>query len=110
MGSNHICKNKESVEVFSDLVVCNGHHWKPNIPKYSGNFNGSFIHSHNYKKAFPFTNKNVLVIGGGNSACDVAVVELAKPLSWRRGYRIIPKFFMGNPQMFLHPICRFNFN
>ena len=96
-----ICKNKESVEVFSDLVVCNGHHWKPNIPKYSGNFNGSFIHSHNYKKAFPFTNKNVLVIGGGNSACDVAVetsrVSNKTFLSWRRGYRIIPKFFMGKP-------------
>ena len=96
-----ICKNKESVEVFSDLVVCNGHHWKPNIPNYSGNFNGSFIHSHNYKKAFPFTNKNVLVIGGGNSACDVAVetsrVSNKTFLSWRRGYRIIPKFFMGKP-------------
>lgn len=96
-----ICENKESVEVFSDLVVCNGHHWKPNIPKYSGNFNGSFIHSHNYKKAFPFTNKNVLVIGGGNSACDVAVetsrVSNKTFLSWRRGYRIIPKFFMGKP-------------
>ena len=96
-----ICKNKESVEVFSDLVVCNGHHWKPNIPNYSGNFNGSFIHSHNYKKAFPFTNKNVLVIGGGNSACDVAVetsrVSNKTFLSWRRGYIIIPKFFMGKP-------------
>lgn len=96
-----ICKNKESVEVFSDLVVCNGHHWKPNIPNYSGNFNGSFIHSHNYKKAFPFTNKNVLVIGGCNSACDVAVetsrVSNKTFLSWRRGYRIIPKFFMGKP-------------
>jgi len=96
-----ICNNKESVEVFSDLVVCNGHHWKPNIPKYSGNFNGSFIHSHNYKKAFPFTNKNVLVIGGGNSACDVAVetsrVSNKTFLSWRRGYRVIPKFFMGKP-------------
>jgi len=94
-------KNKESVEVFSDLVVCNGHHWKPNVPKYSGNFNGSLIHSHNYKKASPFINKNVLVIGGGNSACDVAVetsrVSNKTFLSWRRGYRIIPKFFMGKP-------------
>ena len=94
-------KNKESVEVFSDLVVCNGHHWKPSVPKYSGNFNGSLIHSHNYKKASPFINKNVLVIGGGNSACDVAVetsrVSNKTFLSWRRGYRIIPKFFMGKP-------------
>mgnify|MGYP003326734442 CR=1 FL=1 len=83
------------------MVVCNGHHWQPNIPKYKGNFEGVFIHSHKYKKASPFKNKKVLVIGGGNSACDVAVetsrVSKNTSISWRRGYRIIPKFFMGLP-------------
>ena len=95
------CNNVENTETFSDLVVCNGHHWQPNIPKYKGNFEGVFIHSHKYKKASPFKNKKVLVIGGGNSACDVAVetsrVSKNTSISWRRGYRIIPKFFMGLP-------------
>lgn len=63
----------ERKETFTDLVVCNGHHSVPRIPKYPGNFSGEFIHSHGYKKAAPFANKKVLVIGGGNSACDVAV-------------------------------------
>ena len=89
------------VEQFTHLVVCNGHHWKPRFPEYPGEFTGEFIHSHNFKKAAPFTGKRVLVIGGGNSACDVAVetsrVSQKTAISWRRGYRIVPKFFFGKP-------------
>ena len=90
-----------STEIFTDLVVCNGHHWQPRFPDYPGTFTGKFIHSHQYKKAEPFRGKRVLVIGGGNSACDVAVetsrVTSKTSLSWRRGYRIIPKFLFGKP-------------
>jgi len=88
-------------EQFSHLVVCNGHHWKPRMPEYPGEFGGEFIHSHHFKKAAPFAGKKVLVIGGGNSACDVAVetsrVSEKTAISWRRGYRIVPKFFFGQP-------------
>jgi hypothetical protein len=89
------------VEQFTHLVVCNGHHWRPRFPEYPGIFTGEFIHSHNFKKAAPFAGKRVLVIGGGNSACDVAVetsrVSQKTAISWRRGYRIVPKFFFGKP-------------
>ena len=41
------------------------------------------------------------MIGGGNSACDVAVetsrVTARTTISMRRGYRIIPKFLFGKP-------------
>jgi hypothetical protein len=88
-------------ETFTDLVVCNGHHWNPRWPQYPGEFTGEFLHSHTFKKAEPFKDKRVLVIGGGNSACDVAVetsrVSKMTAISWRRGYRIIPKFFFGQP-------------
>ena len=88
-------------EEFTDLVVCNGHHWNPRWPNYPGEFKGEFLHSHSFKKAEPFKDKKVLVIGGGNSACDVAVetsrVSKMTAISWRRGYRIIPKFFFGQP-------------
>ncbi|MFD2565349.1 flavin-containing monooxygenase [Aquimarina rubra] len=92
---------KERTEAFTDLVVCNGHHSVPRMPKYPGCFSGKFMHSHTYKKAAPFVDKRVLVIGGGNSACDIAVetsrVSQKTAISWRRGYRIIPKFFFGLP-------------
>lgn len=91
----------ENTEVFSHLVVCNGHHWKPRLPQYPGNFTGKFIHSHEFKHAKSFAGQRVLVIGGGNSACDVAVetsrVSSKTMISWRRGYRIVPKFLFGKP-------------
>jgi hypothetical protein len=86
---------------FDALAVCNGHHWLPRMPEYPGSFEGEYIHSHDVKRFAPFTGKRVLVIGGGNSACDVAVessrVAASVDLSWRRGYWIVPKFMMGKP-------------
>jgi hypothetical protein len=88
-------------ETFDALAVCNGHHWQPRMPEYPGNFEGDFIHSHAVKRFSAFAGKRVLVIGGGNSACDVAVessrVAASVDMSWRRGYWIAPKFMMGKP-------------
>ena len=92
---------ERQTEIFSDLVVANGHHWKPRMPQYPGEFHGDFLHSHTFKRGAPFAGKRVLVIGGGNSACDVAVetsrVSARTDISWRRGYWIVPKFMMGKP-------------
>ena len=90
-------------EKFTHLVVCNGHHWNSRMSDYPGmdSYKGNIIHSHAYKKSESFKDKSVLVIGGGNSACDVAVEtsRVAKnvDISWRRGYRILPKMFFGMP-------------
>ena len=91
--------NEVKTEIFDALVVCNGHHHEPRFPKYAGEFSGDYLHSHQYKKALPFKDKKVLVIGGGNSACDVAVetarISKTTAISWRRGYYLIPKFMFG---------------
>jgi cation diffusion facilitator CzcD-associated flavoprotein CzcO len=86
---------------FDALVVCNGHHGRPRWPSYPGAFAGEYLHAHDYKRAEPFRGRRVLVLGGGNSACDVAV-ETARvaervDLSWRRGYWLLPKFLFGRP-------------
>ena len=95
----HLNTDLINVQKFDALVVCNGHHHEPRLPNYPGNFSGEYIHSHSYKKAEPFRNKKVLVIGGGNSACDVAVetsrISKTTAISWRRGYYLIPKFMFG---------------
>ena len=94
-------KGVETTDLFDALAVCNGHHWLPRIPQYPGHFDGEFIHSHSVKRFSHFKDKRILVIGGGNSACDVAVessrVAQKVDLSWRRGYWIAPKFMMGEP-------------
>ncbi|MGF1666254.1 MAG: flavin-containing monooxygenase [Acidimicrobiia bacterium] len=100
-----------TVEVFDHLIVANGHHWNPRFPTYPGTFGGRVIHSHEYKSAEPFRDQRVLVIGGGNSACDIAVetgrVSAFTAISMRRGYYIVPKFFLGLPADILnHRIAR----
>lgn len=86
---------------FDYLLVANGHHWDPNLPEYPGEFNGQLLHSHHYKKAAVFKDQRVLIVGGGNSACDIAVeisrVAQLTQISMRRGYHIFPKFIFGKP-------------
>jgi thioredoxin reductase len=94
------------VERFSHLCVASGHHWKPRMPSYPGHFDAPLLHSHDFKSATPFVGKRVLVIGGGNSACDIAVetsrVSQRTCISMRRGYWFIPKFMVGMPTDVLH--------
>jgi hypothetical protein len=96
-----ITLNDGTVEHFDYLLVANGHHSNPRMPSYPGTFSGQFIHSHEFKSADSYKNQRVLVIGGGNSACDIAVetcrVSEFTAISMRRGYYIIPKFAMGQP-------------
>lgn len=87
--------------IFDYLLIANGHHWDPYLPKYPGEFAGEALHSHQYKKASVFKDKRVLVVGGGNSACDVAVeisrISERTSISMRRGCHIFPKFIFGKP-------------
>jgi hypothetical protein len=88
-------------DIFDYLLIANGHHWDPFMPEYPGVFSGNLMHSHQYKKASIFAGQRVLVVGGGNSACDIAVeaarVSQTTCISMRRGYHIFPKFVFGKP-------------
>jgi cation diffusion facilitator CzcD-associated flavoprotein CzcO len=88
-------------EVFDYLIVCSGHLRDPCVPACPGNFSGEMLHSRAFKRAEPFRSKRVLVVGGGNSACDLAVdisrIALRTCISLRRGYYIIPKIMFGRP-------------
>lgn len=83
------------------VLVANGHLWDPRWPSFPGRFDGTVLHSHDYRTADPFEGKNVLVVGIGNSAVDIAV-DLARRarsvcLSTRRSAWIMPKYIMGVP-------------
>lgn len=88
-------------EQYDYLLVANGHHWDPFTPNYPGDFKGELMHSHQYKKSQSFRGKRVLVVGGGNSACDIAVetsrISASTAISMRRGCHIFPKFIFGKP-------------
>jgi hypothetical protein len=83
------------------VLVANGHLWDPRLPDFPGTFTGTAIHSHHYRTAEPFRDKDVLVVGIGNSAVDIAV-DVCKSarstlLSTRRSAWIMPKYLMGIP-------------
>ena len=86
---------------YKGVVVCNGHHWDRRWPSYPGRFSGEIIHSKDYKSPEQLRGRRVLVIGGGNSACDI-VSEAARVgseahLSLRHGYWFMPKTAFGKP-------------
>jgi cation diffusion facilitator CzcD-associated flavoprotein CzcO len=88
---------------YDALLVANGHHWNPRWPEpaYPGSFDGVQMHSHHYVENTDFRDKNVLVVGIGNSAMDIAVessfVARDTYLSSRRGAYILPKYLFGRP-------------
>jgi thioredoxin reductase len=86
---------------YRGVVVANGHHNVPRYPNIPGCFDGVVLHSASYKTPDVFAGKQVLVVGGGNSGCDIAVDAVpfaARTLhSMRRGYHFWPKLVMGRP-------------
>lgn len=87
--------------MYRGVVIANGHNWKPRLPNYPGEFTGEALHSAQYKTPDVLRGKRVLVVGGGNSGCDLAVeaaIHADTALhSLRRGYHVLPKFFKGLP-------------
>lgn len=83
------------------VVVANGHLWDPRWPEFPGAFDGVAIHAKSYRTPAPFEGKDVLVVGFGNSAVDIAV-DLSRrarsvAISTRRGAWVMPKYLMGVP-------------
>ncbi len=90
-----------SRRIYGAVVIANGHHRCPKWPRWHGSFRGEMLHSAHYKTPETFQGRRVLVVGAGNSGCDIAV-EAAQNAeatfhSFRRGYYFIPKYLLGVP-------------
>jgi dimethylaniline monooxygenase (N-oxide forming) len=103
--NDHGDVNEPETHRYTDVLVANGHHWDPRWPEPSfpgaETFPGQQIHAHYYRTPDALVGKRVLVLGIGNSACDIAVessrVAAETHLSMRRGAHIMPKFLFGVP-------------
>ncbi|MDG4765180.1 NAD(P)-binding domain-containing protein [Solwaraspora sp. WMMD406] len=88
---------------YSAVIVANGHNWSPKMPDYEGlsDFTGQVIHASAYSDATQLRGRRVLVVGGGNSGCDIAVEAAQQAArcwhSTRRGYWYAPKYLLGRP-------------
>ncbi|WP_253187041.1 NAD(P)-binding domain-containing protein [Paenibacillus sp. GP183] len=97
---------------YSRSVICaTGPFTKPFIPEIPGSsvYTGTILHSKQYKNSDMFLgNKKVIVVGGGNSAVQIAV-ELADIadviLATRSPIKFLPQRFLGKDIHFwLHVI------
>ncbi|MCG8392826.1 MAG: NAD(P)-binding domain-containing protein [Pseudomonadales bacterium] len=95
------CNGETRSRYFDGVLIANGTLHKPNMPSLPGKFDGELMHSCEYRDASVFEGKRVLVVGCGNSACDIAVDAVHRAasvdLSVRRGYYFLPKFIAGKP-------------
>jgi len=90
---------------YDALLVANGHHWDPRWPEpaFPGaeEFAGEQLHAHSYVDNSIFADRNVVILGMGNSAMDIAVessyVAANTYLAARQGAWIIPKYVFGRP-------------
>ena len=86
---------------YKGVVVANGTLAEPNMPQFEGQFAGELLHTSAYKHADQFRDRRVLIVGAGNSGCDIAVdaVHQARSvdISVRRGYYFVPKYVFGKP-------------
>lgn len=91
---------------YGRLAIANGHNWDYRFPAWSGRvtdtpFRGTELHSGEYKSPDLVAGNRVLVVGGGNSGCDIAAEAsqhaAVTRISLRRGYHFLPKFYRGLP-------------
>ena len=104
-GLWEVSSDKGETKTYDALFVANGHHWDARWPEpaFPGSdaFDGEQIHAHDYTDPEQLKGKDVVVLGMGNSAMDIAVDASyhanSTYLAARRGAHIIPKYLFGKP-------------
>jgi hypothetical protein len=91
----------ETEQRYTGVILANGTLAEPNVPAFRGEFTGEILHTSAYKRASQLAGKRVLIIGAGNSGCDIAVDAVhyaaSVDMSVRRGYYFVPRYLFGRP-------------
>ncbi|WP_136041536.1 MULTISPECIES: flavin-containing monooxygenase [unclassified Microbacterium] len=91
----------EHTRWYAGVVLANGTLAEPNVPTLRGEFTGELLHTSAYKSPEQLRGKRVLLIGAGNSGCDIAVDAVhhavSVDMSVRRGYYFVPRYLFGKP-------------
>ena len=96
-----------------NVVLATGNTRLPARPSFDGqgSFNGQIIHSSDYRTGAAYRGQDVLVVGFGNSACEIAIdlcEQGARPtLAVRGAVNAIPRELLGIPIQNLGLIQRF---
>lgn len=87
---------------YDGVFVANGHLWDQKRPAISADFTGTQIHSGSYRNTGDIEGTRVLVVGAGNSGCDLAADaaqhRLDVDIVVREGMYFQPKSYFGVPR------------
>jgi hypothetical protein len=87
---------------YNGVLIATGHLWDPNVPDLAQDFDGLSLHSGRYRNSAQIDGDRVLVVGSGNSGCDLAVdaaqAGLETFISIRTGHTFQPKAYFGRPR------------
>lgn len=98
-----IVKTHDASYLTRNLVIAAGNTRQPFLPTWHGqdSFQGTSLHSSEYKNGKPFRGQNVLVVGFGNSGGEIAMdlwEHGAKPsIAVRGAVNVIPRELLGIP-------------
>lgn len=86
-------------EEFDYVVVATGHFSIPNVPYFEGieQFPGPVLHSHDFRDALAFKNKDILVVGSSYSAEDIGLQ------CYKYGAKSITSCYRSGPMGFHWP-------
>ncbi|MFK0403864.1 flavin-containing monooxygenase [Microbacterium sp. NPDC090225] len=91
----------EHTRRYAGVVLANGTLAEPNVPTFPGGFAGEVLHTSAYSSPAQLAGRRVLIVGAGNSGCDIAVDAVhradAIDMSVRRGYYFVPRYLFGRP-------------
>jgi len=86
---------------FDWLVVASGHYSDPIVPELRGEFSGETLHVRDYRTPDRFAGKRVVVVGGAQSALDVAAeisrVAAKVTLACDHARHLLPRYAFGRP-------------
>ncbi|MGI3784382.1 MAG: flavin-containing monooxygenase, partial [Janthinobacterium lividum] len=98
---------------YDGVLVANGHLHDQRVPSVPGEFTGLQLHSGSYRSTADVQGTRVLVVGSGNSGCDLAVDaaqhRLETSICVRSGHIFQPKTFFGVPRSELSFLRQFTF-
>ena len=102
-----------ATRTYAGVFVANGHLHDQRVPAVPGEFTGQQIHSGSYGSTADLAGRRVLVVGSGNSGCDLAVDaaqhRLDVSICVRSGHYFQPKTFFGVPRSELSFLKQFTF-
>jgi Flavin-binding monooxygenase-like len=83
------------LESFTAIVVAAGFNSSPRYPDLPGEFGGLQMHTHDYRTPAPFVGRDVVVVGLGCSAaeiaCEISNVARSVSIASRSGSWIVPR-------------------